>query len=40
MLTDMALERPELGWGYHVPRMLLQPLLIWAATEGHPLALT
>jgi uncharacterized membrane protein len=31
MLLDMA--RPDGGWGlaYHVPRMLAQPLIIWAA---------
>ena len=30
MLLDMA--RPDHGWGmaYHVPRMVAQPLLIWA----------
>ena len=31
MLIDMAREQPQLGWFYHVPRMLLQPVLIWAA---------
>ena len=31
MLIDMARPHPALGWGYHVPRMLLQPVLIWAA---------
>ena len=31
LLMDM--ERPDhgLGWGYHGPRMLAQPVLIWAA---------
>lgn len=31
MLLDLA--RPDSGWGlaYHVPRLLAQPLLIWAA---------
>ena len=31
MLLDLA--RPNGGWGlaYHVPRLALQPLLIWAA---------
>jgi uncharacterized membrane protein len=31
MAIDMAREPPRLGWLYHLPRMLLQPLLIWAA---------
>lgn len=31
MLIDMARDRPQLGWGYHLPRMLLQPVLIWLA---------
>jgi len=31
MLIDMARDRPQLGWSYHVPRMALQPLLIWLA---------
>lgn len=31
MLIDMAREQPRLGWGYHLPRMLLQPVLIWLA---------
>lgn len=31
MLTDMARTHPQLGLAYHVPRMLLQPLLVWAA---------
>jgi len=31
MLIDMARAHPQLGWEYHVPRMLLQPLLIWLA---------
>jgi uncharacterized membrane protein len=31
MLIDMARPHPALGWAYHVPRMLLQPVLIWAA---------
>jgi len=31
MLIDMARPHPQLGWGYHIPRMLLQPLLIWLA---------
>ena len=31
MLMDMARDQPRLGWAYHGPRMLLQPLLIWLA---------
>ena len=31
MLIDMAREQPQLGWAYHIPRMLLQPVLIWLA---------
>jgi len=31
MLIDMARPHPQLGWAYHIPRMLLQPLLIWLA---------
>jgi uncharacterized membrane protein len=31
MLMDMARAEPQLGWGYHLPRMLLQPVLIWLA---------
>ena len=31
MLIDMTRPHPQLGWAYHVPRMLLQPVLIWAA---------
>ena len=29
----MDMARPDHGWGhaYHVPRMLLQPVLIWLA---------
>ena len=30
-LIDMARPHPVLGWAYHVPRMLLQPALVWAA---------
>jgi uncharacterized membrane protein len=38
MLIDMARPHPQLGWGYHIPRMLLQPLLVWAAlfASGRP----
>ena len=31
MLIDMGRDQPQLGWFYHVPRMVLQPILIWAA---------
>ena len=31
MLIDMARAQPQLGWGYHAPRLLLQPVLIWLA---------
>ena len=31
MMLDMALAHPALGWGYHVPRLLAQPLIVWLA---------
>lgn len=31
MMLDMARAQPQLGWEYHLPRMALQPLLIWLA---------
>jgi uncharacterized membrane protein len=31
MLIDMAQPHPALGWAYHGPRMLLQPVLVWLA---------
>ncbi len=31
MMMDMARPVPELGWAYHAPRMLLQPILVWLA---------
>ncbi len=31
LLIDLARPDHGLGWAYHGPRMLLQPLLIWAA---------
>lgn len=31
LLIDMASPAPALGWAYHGPRMLLQPLLVWLA---------
>lgn len=30
-LQDMALAQPVLGLWYHIPRLALQPLLVWAA---------
>jgi uncharacterized membrane protein len=31
VMIDMARPHPQLGWAYHIPRLLLQPLLIWLA---------
>ena len=31
MFMDMAKDAPVLGWGYHVPRMFAQPLVVWLA---------
>jgi uncharacterized membrane protein len=31
MFMDMARVEPVLGWGYHAPRMVAQPVLIWLA---------
>lgn len=31
MLIDLAKPDPGLGLGYHVPRLLAQPLIVWAA---------
>ena len=31
MFMDMAKPLPVLGWGYHIPRMFAQPLLVWLA---------
>lgn len=31
MMMDMGSANPVLGWGYHVPRMILQPILVWLA---------
>jgi uncharacterized membrane protein len=31
LLIDMGSPAPALGWAYHGPRMLLQPVLIWLA---------
>lgn len=34
MLIDMAKPVPSLGLAYHVPRLLAQPLVVWAALWG------
>lgn len=31
LLIDLARPDGGLGWAYHAPRMVLQPVLIWAA---------
>lgn len=31
MLIDMARPHPDLGLAYHIPRLLFQPVLVWAA---------
>ena len=31
MVIDMSSPEPMLGWTYHAPRMLLQPVLVWLA---------
>ena len=31
MVLDMAKPQPVLGWGYHIPRMFAQPLIVWLA---------
>ncbi len=31
MIIDMSSAQPQLGWSYHIPRMFLQPVLIWLA---------
>lgn len=31
MVLDMAKPVPSLGWAYHVPRLMAQPLLVWLA---------
>jgi uncharacterized membrane protein len=31
LMMDMARSDHGLGWAYHGPRMLVQPVLIWAA---------
>lgn len=29
-LQDLGLAHPLLGWGYHIARLALQPVLVWA----------
>ena len=31
MIIDMSSPQPQLGWAYHIPRMFLQPVLVWLA---------
>jgi uncharacterized membrane protein len=31
MMMDMAKPVPDLGWSYHIPRMVFQPFVIWLA---------
>ena len=31
LLIDMSRAHPHLGWAYHGPRMVLQPVLVWLA---------
>ena len=28
-IQDLGLADPVLGWGYHGPRLLLQPVIVW-----------
>ena len=30
-ISDLALADPQLGWAYHGPRLLLQPVIVWWA---------
>ncbi len=30
-IMDLASAHPVLGWWYHAPRLLLQPVLVWIA---------
>ena len=30
-ITDLALTHPQLGWAYHGPRLLFQPVIVWWA---------
>ena len=29
-MLDLGLTHPQLGWAYHGPRLLLQPVIVWA----------
>lgn len=29
-VVDLDRVQPLLGWGYHAPRLLLQPVIVWA----------
>lgn len=31
MVDHVVIDGVALGWAYHVPRLLLQPVLVWAA---------
>ena len=33
-IIDLGNTHPALGWIYHGPRLLLQPVLVWAALYG------
>jgi len=33
-IIDLGNAHPTLGWLYHGPRFLLQPILVWAALYG------
>ena len=30
-VSDLALADPQLGWAYHGPRLLFQPVIVWWA---------
>lgn len=30
-IDDLSAAQPQLGWWYHAPRLLLQPVLVWWA---------
>ncbi|ADL02525.1 DoxX family protein [Brevundimonas subvibrioides] len=30
-VSDLALSDPQLGWAYHGPRLLFQPVIVWWA---------
>lgn len=31
MIMDMSSAEPQLGWAYHAPRMVAQPIFVWLA---------